>query len=392
MGALVSLVGRTGTQYNVLVGVENCQLDVSGIPARLSCELTCRSNGPHIQQLYVGFGMLARAGAISLRQRITPTALDDDSRPPHLRDVRAGHLEVNAGGIRLAYDVHDSDEIEDELLERADFYFKRSWNHAAVSRTAAPQRVLPLGANVWVNPPWPDFAGLTRARLAQGPRDAVKSIARSLGFDRLLGNNLYTPRLADLEAAPPVDMPARVLFLAEAWDPGTAPSEQTAAERVEINRMRAACMRALRDHFPAQATVGFRPTAFALREFPDLIATDEKLTRKRNYLAALRQHPICVATSGLHRSIGWKFAEYFSMARAIVSERLWARLPGDIAPGHNYLEFHSAESCLAQVSLLIGDNALRERLMRRNHAYYLTYLRPDALIMNTLRAAHAAAG
>jgi hypothetical protein len=363
-------------------------LDTSGIPRKFPCTLTCRSNGPHIQQIYVGFGMLADAGIIAMRQHLERTQLDDDNRPPHLRDVRAGYLEVDAGGIRLAYDVHDADEIDEALLKDADFYFKRSWNAAAVNRSSAPDRVLPLGANVWINAEAPDFLGLKRSWLALNAPDLAKNVLRSLGIDRTLGDRLFTPRIRDLEAEAPIGMPARVLFLAEAWDPATAPTPHTAEERVHINRMRAACMRELRDAFGENATCGFRPTAFSLREFGDLVS-NESLTRKRNYLATLRQHSICVATSGLHRSIGWKFAEYLSMARAIVSERLHATLPGELAGGSNYLEFDSPQSCLEQVSRLFGDDSVREGMMRRNREYYIANLRPDALVLNTLRTAYA---
>ncbi|HEX5121654.1 MAG TPA: hypothetical protein VFV97_00310 [Rhodanobacteraceae bacterium] len=363
-------------------------MDTTGIPRKFPCTLTCRSNGPHIQQIYVGFGMLADAGIIGMRQHLERTELDDDNRPLHLRDVRAGHLEVDADGIRLAYDVHDSDEIDADLLKAADFYFKRSWNKAAVDTSATPERVLPLGANVWVNAEAPDWLGLRRSWLALNMVDLGKNVVRSLGMDRTFGDRLFTPRLADLEAEPPIGMPARVLFLAEAWNPATAPTPATADERVHINRMRAACMRALRDAFGENATCGFRPTEFAAREFGDLVSS-EALTLKRNYLATLRQHSICVATSGLHRSIGWKFAEYLSMARAIVSERLHATLPGELAVARNYLEFDSPESCLAQVSRLFADTVAREDMMRRNREYYLANLRPDALVLNTLRTAHA---
>ncbi|MEO8459657.1 MAG: hypothetical protein ABI451_03935 [Dokdonella sp.] len=349
------------------------------------CELYCQADEPHLQQIYTGFSMLARRGELRMRQHLHPTPFFDPSKPGHLSDSRASHLLVDCDGVRVAYDVHDAGEIDAELLERADIYFKRSWEQKFIDACAHPERILPLGANVWVHDTPADMHALKRAFVNRGGA-RVKAAVRALGVDRLLGDRLFTPRLSDIEAAPPIELAPRVLFLAEAWNPAEAPTPETAAERIVINAMRAGCMRLLREQFGAAATCGFRPTPFAQREFADLALTDSSLSRKRNYLALVRAHPICVATIGLHRSTGWKFAEYLSMARAIVSEHVFMRLPGDIASGKNYLEFDSPESCAGHVERLFSDAALRAKMMRANHDYYLHYLRPDALVANSLRA------
>lgn len=352
----------------------------------ISCELLCQADEPHLQQIYAGFGMLARQGRIRLHQRLLPTDFHQPDLPAHLVDVRASHLVVVAEGLRIGYDVHDASEVNAELLERVDVYFKRSWEEAQVAACAAPECVLPLGANVWVHDAAPSLPAWQRSRLLHGP-ERLKSGLRALGLDRLLGDRLFTPRLSDLEAPPPLDLPPRVLFLAEAWDPDTAPSAETAAERLVINALRAGCMRALREEFGERATCGFRATPFARRAHPDLVVDDARLTRKRNYLALVREHPICIASSGLHRSIGWKFAEYLAMSRAIVSEHLYMRLPGPFAAGNHYLEFHDAPSCAAAVRRLMDDAAERARMMQANFDYYRAHGRPDALVAASLQTA-----
>jgi hypothetical protein len=354
----------------------------------IACELLCQADEPHLQQIYAGFGMLARAGRIRLRQRLLPVDFHQPDLPAHLVDVRASHLVALAGGLRIGYDVHDASEVNVELLERVDVYFKRSWEEEQVAACAAPDRVLPLGANVWVHDAAPSLAAWQRSRLLHGP-ERLKAGLRALGLDRLLGDRLFTPRLTDIEAPPPFDLPPRVLFLAEAWDPDTAPSPETAAERVAINALRAGCMRALREEFGALATCGFRATPFALRAHADLVVNDARLTRKRNYLALVREHAICIASSGLHRSIGWKFAEYLAMSRAIVSERLHMRLPGAFTAGTHYLEFADAASCVAAVRRLIDDAGARARMMQANLDYYRAHGRPDAMVAASLQTALA---
>lgn len=356
------------------------------LPANLRCLLVCQADEPHLQQIYTGFTMLARQGALRISQRLAPVDFLQPELPAHINETRASHLVVEVAGLRIGYDVHDAGEVPEELLGRVDLLFKRSWEARFVDACSAPARVLPLGANLWVHADAPDLHALRRVGLHRGG-EAVKNTVRALGIDRLLGDRLFTPRLSDIEAAPPYDLPPRVLFLAEAWNPDEAPTAQTADERVAINALRAACMRGLREALGDGVTCGFRSTPFARAAFADLVVTDTTLTRKRNYLALVKRHPVCIASSGLHRSIGWKFAEYLSMGRAIVSEHLHMRLPGDIAPGTHYLEFDSAQSCVAAVMSLVANRDKRAALIAASHDYHLRHLRPDVLVAQSLHTA-----
>jgi hypothetical protein len=101
----------------------------------------------------------------------------------------------------------------------------------------------------------------------------------------------------------------------------------------------------------------------------------------------MRSHAICVATTGLHGSIGWKLAEYVAFSKAIITEKLVYTVPGDFGPGRNYIEFASPEDCAAAAMRLVEDRGLRERLMLNNVAYYRAYLRPDALVGNAMARA-----
>jgi hypothetical protein len=99
---------------------------------------------------------------------------------------------------------------------------------------------------------------------------------------------------------------------------------------------------------------------------------------------------ICVATTGLHGSIGGKFAEYVCLSKAILSEKLQYAVPGDLREGRNYLEFTTADECVEQAWRLFSDRALRNRLMCNNARYYNAWLRPDMLILNSLLTAYGA--
>ena len=62
-------------------------------------------------------------------------------------------------------------------------------------------------------------------------------------------------------------------------------------------------------------------------------------------------------------------------------------VPGDFEAGQNYLDFTTAEECAAAVRALYADPARRYAIMERNQAYYRGFVRPDALVWNSLKKA-----
>ena len=61
------------------------------------------------------------------------------------------------------------------------------------------------------------------------------------------------------------------------------------------------------------------------------------------FLNIVKSSDICIATTGLHKSIGWKFGEYIAASRAIITEPLYYEIPGELKRGSNYLEFRNVE-------------------------------------------------
>jgi hypothetical protein len=350
----------------------------------IACELFCTSDQSHLQQIYTGFSHLARRGLVQLKQRILPSVHFPASKAAHLQDAHHAHLRAKINGVNVVFDVHDTDYIDESLLPTVDFYFKREWRKSAVDQSSAPEKIFPLGANMWVHSEPLDSYALRRASM-HGAAHWFKSVVRASGLDRFFGAQLYTPRMQDLEALPAMQARPRVLFLAEAWDPAQALTDALAQERIAMNEMRSACMRSLKQALGSEVTCGFRATAFSQAAFPDLVVSDARLVSKPNYLAMVRAHPICIASHGLHQSTGWKFAEYLGMSRAIVAEPLQAKLPGSMRAEMNYLEFSNAEQCAQQVQRLIDQPLLRAKMMLANHIYYLSQLRPCALVSQAIK-------
>jgi hypothetical protein len=348
----------------------------------IDCELLCHSNSKHLQQIFTGFSALRRRGLIRLRQRFLREPVYFADRTQHLRDARHAHLRVLMDArLRLHYDTFDGKELDEEYLDGCDFYFKRSYDESYLRSQGYPlEKVKPLGLYYEVYTDRYDPLRIPRAlALPEGVTDTMRKIVKSI------------PRIRSMEALPDFDAAPRILFNVKAFDPHNEPSRipEKIRERVEINEMRAACIRALRKEFGADFFGGFVPSAYAREHFGDVLVTEPHLTAKHNYMKLLRRHPICVATTGLHGSIGGKFAEYVCLSKAILSERLNFTVPGPFGEGENYLQFSDAKQCVEQARRLFVDRDLRQRLMANNARYYNGWLRPDMLILNTLLTARS---
>ena len=66
----------------------------------------------------------------------------------------------------------------------------------------------------------------------------------------------------------------------------------------------------------------------------------------------VKESDICITTTGLHRSIGWKFAEYIAASKAIVTEKLNYSPGTELKANTNFLEFDTSEELINQVVLL----------------------------------------
>jgi hypothetical protein len=237
--------------------------------------------------------------------------------------------------------------------------------------------VLPDVADVFAIRRGLSMTGLSRATLS--------ALKQALDTHNRFG---FQPRQAQMQSAPDFQAAPNVLFLVAAYDPYDDParSQEKIDDRIAVNETRARCIRLLKDALGPRFTGGFGHGKFALEHYADLVVSPES-TSQKGYLRTLKSFPICVASTGLHGSAGWKLAEYVAFAKAVLSEPLVYDLPGGFASGRNYIEFTSPEECVAGAVRLIEEPALRRQIMQNNAAYYRDYLQPDALVKNALTKA-----
>lgn len=349
---------------------------------KIFCELFCSAYTYHLSQIYTGFGELRRAGLIDVKLTKTEDFSSDREGRPTLT------IRVN-NNVSVAYDVADGYVLHDSIdLGRVDYCFKRSLRDSTVQNQEEAQKLLPLGLNYPVTSR-NDFSFILTL-WSRNYTDVIKRLALSNSWIvNLLGKGfLYSDQsIQSFEALPLDTENPRVIFMARVWDPGRVRSPTLQEERNHINNTRAAIIRTLRAELGDQFQGGLYAHPYAVKNYSDCLISNQYSAKRANYLKMMQSASICIATMGLEESVGWKFGEYVAGAKAIVSERFDCRLPGNFAEGKNYFEFTTVDECVARVFSLLRERNKRHTMMQANYDYYQNYLRPDALIWNTLTVA-----
>ena len=360
------------------------------------CVLRLSAAGRQINSVLSGFAMLARAGEIRLEFELRPIEPPRATLPWHIRDKACVHLELEVeGGGSAAIDPHDSWEIDQGLLARHSLYFKRSLLPDLLLLPGG-DRLRTLGL---VNDVRTDFANPWELRrelsgagsLAERTRIMGRWLMCAAGADRI--GLVQRSAWSRMHGPPTPGQAPRVLLMAGLWDPNLIPADapDKREEWNRLNRQRVECIRALRREFGTRFHGGVKPSEFARRNFPDVVLDAPGATAQPEFLLQVREHPICVTSTGLHGSNGGRLAEFVAFSRAIVTEPLRYRVQGDFAAGSHYLEYQNPDECVAQVARLFDDATARESMMQRNHDYYVQWSHPERLARRIV-ALTAAAG
>ena len=339
----------------------------------------------HLYPILAGFESLRRKGAIRLKiERLRPGA--PDLLPYNMLEVVCEDgkrliLDMNDGYENLLKDRAEMVPFYNGLLERCDLFFKRSFDGVRNAQLQAPEKMRRTPPNFLVTLPH------NPAHLpvpCDPRREQVKKLVRMLPGSQYYNGHIMERNLFD---EPHLSENPRILFMARLWDPdGEFPGQLTPAmqeERHAINESRAQCIRLLRDAFGERFCGGVTPSAFACRAYADVVLENEGLSHKDAYLTFMKQFDIHISTMGLHGSTGWKFAEYLAASKAIVCEPLCYESAGGLADGTHYLSFADPETCVCGVQTLLDDDK-RLAMMRANHAYAETYMRPEAFVRYVL--------
>jgi hypothetical protein len=345
----------------------------------IKCELVYNKSA-HLHQLYAGFAKLKTLGIIDLDVAKNTRATQESNAPILFVTVDDKH--------KVIYDTLDGlnwvpGSVEENLTFfqaqfSADYYFKRSFNQRLVNAAPPGCKVLPLGFNYHVRP---DNL-LIRPSVTDRLREVIRGNDLASKMLRMNNDNMALPA-KDYEHAPIPGKDIKILFLTRVWNPDEFKSNQASSYIETINESRVAAVKSCRKEFGPIFCGGLTDDSFSRKYEPSLIAPFS-LTNKKSYLNLVKAHAICIATIGLHGSIGWKFGEYVAASRAILSDPLVYEVPGNFAKDQNYLEFRDQQELMNGIEFLLHDRLALIKMMRENYCYYNAHLRPENLVLNTL--------
>ena len=351
----------------------------------LCCEVISYGRSVQTHLVYTGLFLLKQRGFLKLSCKLVDSGLDM-SKPFHLRDAKKSHIKLILNGKwKIYYDLHDSYEIDENVLNGVDVYYKRNYYEKYISQCfpEIKQKIYPFGPNYYVYPDEIDFCNIKRALALRNRKEKFGELLKALNLPSSITN---IPKLKELEAPPNLNNSKKIIFMAGAWDPyeNKKLTKEKIDERIEINETRASCIRMLKKEFGKDFFGGFTHTEFAKKNYTDCLVPDNTLSRRINYLRLLKKYSICVATEGLHHSIGFKFGEYIATAKAVVAEKMLYSPGKHLRVGKNYLEFDKPDECVEKVYYLYENDDIRLKMMINNAEYYYKFLRPDALIYRTI--------
>ncbi|MCW8810919.1 MAG: hypothetical protein OQJ93_00480 [Ignavibacteriaceae bacterium] len=329
---------------------------------------------PHLSQIYDGFEKLRGLGLLKISIKPTP---GNKTIPLLTVIINDKH--------KIIYDTLDglnwiSGSIEENLIHFkksvvADFYFKRSYQKQLVEYSPNNCFVYPLGFNYNVK---------SADRFSFNLKERLMGLIKASPIISKHFNLRSSSRPSgDFEFYPLPNKRSEILFLAKIWGPNVKYSESFNIEIEKINNFRINCIKVCKKEFGELFLGGLQRDRYSLAVAKDLVVPLH-ITEKKTFINTIKDHNICIATTGLHDSIGWKVGEYVAASRAIVSEPLKYEVPGDFEMGKNYLAFNNEDELLEKISILLNDREKLFELMNNNFHYYNNYLRPEILVLNTL--------
>ena len=326
----------------------------------IECKIVIHNpNSVHLNQIIAGFIELENQNYIKISKKVVNDSVYD-------------YLEVIINNeIRVIYDTMDSGKVYVPDLEwdKVDYYFKRSYKRELAEKIS--QKIYPLGLNYDVHSKYSNF---------QTIKYNIKDFLKRILF---LGKNKFYIEDFEIKRKEPNN---KICFLTRFWDPNgkEVEDESVREERKKINDFRAECIRSCKKRYGDKFIGGVPYSDFANKYFNDCIVDNSKITERSKYLDLIKNYDICIATTGLHKSIGWKFAEYIAMGKVIVSEPLEYEVPGILVKGKNYLEFRTVDELINNIDALIENKEKRMKIQNNNLDYYNKYLRADKLVLNTI--------
>jgi hypothetical protein len=344
------------------------------------------SNTHHLQQAYAGFSMLHYSKKIKLNQLYTQPSYDLQNAftEQHLKNHYQSCFIAEVSGTTLVFDMHDSYEVSPYLIEKCDFYFKRSFSLDYIVSAGFEKKCLPYGPFYEVYSNLFDPFLLSRGfNINLEWKRRVRSMMRAFP---ILDNFTSISREKYLTSNVSSSVNRNIIFSVNLHDPydNVDRSENNVESRIELINQRADLIRKLRREFPGNYIGGAKDNHVSRRFAPDCILDDSSFFNKNNYLTQVKSSAIGISTPGLFNSVGGKFGEYLALGKAIVSYPLDYQQGDGLSSPENYMEATTVDQVIENCHLLLNDPDLLSSISENNIKYYNQYLRPDKKIEHLL--------
>jgi hypothetical protein len=354
---------------------------------------------PHTTQVYSGLYDLAEDGKILLE---ATSRFDGNIKRAARNSVLCLQVsDTESGRTRtVCFDLFDGCEISSvERLRLCDVYLKRSYYDKYIDALDHVDRkkIMPYGLNYECRSrnEREIFRRLFIFHSANGsfskdPLHSLKDFSSGVLRYLLLKTDLdilglKPMSIGDFVVQPDEPAELKILLQTRLWTSRECPRISDSRLK-EINDMRVNTVRSLKRKFGGQFLGGLLPTDAARRDYPDLCVPMGS-TKRRAYMDAVKKCLVCVTTTGLHDSIGFRLPEYLAASRCIVTEPLKYQLPVSLIEGTNYLSFRTPDECVRACERLLASPQLANQMRYENHKYYLNEVEPAALVHKCLTTA-----
>lgn len=353
---------------------------------------------PHHSQIYSGLSDLAKEGKIDLKFTSRFESEVKTSIPNSTLWLQVTDSE-NGKGRNVCFDLFDGCEISSiQRLRLCDVYFKRSFSEQSLSKLDSIDRakVHPYGLNHECRSINERqilrrliIFHLSRRTLFKNPGRFINHLATEIVRYFLLKLNIDVFNLKPISCYEFLVKPGEpaeptILFQTRLWSSHETP--RISESRLnELNDMRVKTVRILKNKFAGRFIGGLIPTDYARQYYPDLLAVEK--TNRRDYLNLVKRCLICVTSTGLHDSIGFKLPEYLAASRCIVSEPINFQLPVSLKEGGNYLSYRTPEECVEACEKILSNSKFADQMRQDNYEYYLEEVLPPKLLFKRLNTA-----
>ena len=306
---------------------------------------------PHLSPVLTGLYSLEKQGKIKMK------AID------RTNDFQPLCLELLINEKRVCIDVNDGyNNLEwiKKNIHRFDFYFKRSYSEKINKKYGF--NMIPYELN------YETYSENVKSSTNYNKKKKIKKLLLNL----LCIKDSSQTKVEDIHSDDiSVNENPKICFYTRLWD-----------KEDILNNNRISIIRQLKHKYGDNFYGGVYNSELSRKLCPDLIV-NKFTTIKSKYLKTMTKCDICIATTGLHNSIGWKFAEYVIASKAIVSEKLNYLVPG-LKESKNYLEFNDVDDCIQKVDYLVNNRQKILEMMYNNNKYYKKYLKPEVQVMNMI--------